>query len=91
MSKFDFDYMRNDELEVMCYNKNKWTKEEALKKSKVELNTDAELEVFDGYVSYGFYANEDGDVYNGWHCSSFSDSSRNKNSVDVWLVLEKTI
>lgn len=23
MSKFDFDYMRNDELEVMCYNKNK--------------------------------------------------------------------
>lgn len=94
MSKFDFEYMRTEEFECICYNKSKWTKEQALKQSIFEFNSDEKFEVYEGYARFGFL-NLEGDLYNTWYCSNpFADEeekikeSKIRNKVAVWIVIK---
>lgn len=94
MSKFDYEQMGNDDLSVMCYNKDKYTKEQALLLAKIELELIDEnigLEIFSSFIQYGFY-NFDGEVSNSWFIKSLRDSLRrtSKNQVAVWVVSEPT-
>lgn len=88
MSKFDFEYMSNDETECVCFNKQKWSKDKALEQGKFELDTDEELEVITSYVQHGFWKSPDGEVYNNWYCPNILEPiiAVTRTQVPVWLV-----
>ena len=91
MSYFDFEYICNDETELIAFNKKKRTKDEALKQARLELDTDNELEVFESYVQFGFWKAPDGEVYNSWYIKDMYEPVvlKTHNSVAVWCVKEK--
>lgn len=91
MSKFDFEFMSNEENECVCFNKEKWTKKTALEQAKYELDTDEELEVITSYVQHGFWKSPDGAVYNSWYCPNIIEPiiAELRTQVPVWLVKVK--
>lgn len=93
MSKFNFEYMSNDENEAVLFNKFKWTKEKALEQAKIELDTDEELEVITSVVQFGFWKSPDGEVYNNWFCPNLIEPLfiQTKTQVEAWLVRIKEL
>ena len=91
MSKFDFEYMANDDDDCVVFNKAKWTKEKALEQAKFELDTDNELEIITSYVQYGYWRSPDGEVYNNWYCPDIIEPiiAELRTQVPVWLVRVK--
>jgi len=92
MSKFDFMIMGNDDGCCMCYNKEKFTKEQALKSAIFELDLldkNSELGIYTSYVQYGF-SNYSGEVFNGWNIKDIFEPVKrtNKNQVEVWFIIE---
>ena len=92
MSKFDYMLMGNDDGTCVCYNKKLFTKEEALKKARCELDLideDDELEIDTSFVQYGF-SNYSGERYNGWYIKDIYEPVKrtSKNQVEVWFVKE---
>ena len=97
MSKFDYDYMTDGIIHVVVFNKKKWTKKEAIKQARLELDVwleeDTELEIFTSYTQYGYYLNCDDEVQNGWHIPDCYEavlvSCGKTNKVPVWVVKVK--
>ena len=92
MSKFDYERMGNENGSCMCYNKEKYTKEQALESAKFELDLideDSELEIHTSFVQYGF-GNYEGEVWNGWNIKDIFEpvERTSKNQVEVWLIIE---
>lgn len=93
MSKFDFELMSNEDDSVVCFNKQRWSRNKALEQAKIELESiydldNTELEVIEGYVQYGFWRSPDGELVNNWFCPNLNDPSfiKNINQVPVWIV-----
>ena len=89
-SKFDHNYMSNDETECVAFNKEKWTKEAALKQACLELQTedDDPLEIIESFVRFGYFRSADGDVYNTWYLEDLEQPviTEARNKVAVWVV-----
>lgn len=87
--------MSNEDTSVVAFNKEKWNIADARKKAKEELlqhgfgdDEDSEMRMFEGYVSYGFYTNFDGEQYNGWNINlnrTVQDSPKKRGDVEVWV------
>ena len=92
-SKFDFEYMSNDKTECVAFNKDRWTKEEALKQACHELDTehDDPLEIFESFVRFGYFRSVDGEVYNTWYLDDLEQPViiEARNKVAVWVVRKK--
>lgn len=75
MSKFDFEYMFNNEEGMMVFNKEKWTEADAINQAIFEFGLDdgTSLHTEKGYAKYGFYMTDTGDLINGWHLFSCGD------------------
>lgn len=93
MSTFDYGLMSNEDISVVCFNKEKWTKEQALEQAKSELpfsydSTKEKLKVFSSVVQYGFFRDPSGELTNSWFCPSIykSLSKQSKTQVEVWVV-----
>ncbi len=71
MSDFNYTYMSNDEVECVVFNKDKYTKEQAIKQAKYELDLEDEKEVklvvFESCIQYGYHTSDDGEKFNGWY------------------------
>jgi hypothetical protein len=93
MSKFNFGYLSDDEVELIALNKERYSKEEALELGRLELDVEAEveLEIFESCVQFGFFQSEDGEKYNCWFIKNMYESvaPKNKNQVPVWVVKVK--
>lgn len=92
MNKFDFMQMGNDDGSCMCYNKEKYTQEEALKGARFELElTDKYSKLFinTSFINYGF-SNYDGEVSNGWNIKDIFEPVKrtSKNQIEVWFITE---
>lgn len=92
MSKFDYEYMSNDDVEMVVFNKEKYRKEEVLEFAILEtLDYNPEdLEIIESYVRFGFYQAPDGEVYNGWHIQEIvRKTPPAKFEVPVWVAIPK--
>ena len=92
MSKFDYMVMGNDDGTCVCYNKELFTKEQALEKAKFELDLMDEentLEIDTSFINYGF-CNYMGEVSNRWNIKDIYEPVKrtSKNQVEVWFVRE---
>jgi hypothetical protein len=92
MCTFVYEMMGNDDGTCICYNKEKYTKEEALESAKFELDLideDNELEIDTSFVQYGFI-NYDGERSNGWNIKDIYEPVKrtSKNQVEVWFIRE---
>lgn len=59
---------------------------------ELELDAKTELDSFNSYIEYGFYAGFDGQRYNGWSIRNmYKPVNRKSNSVKVLVVKEKEI
>lgn len=92
MSKSDYEYMSNDDVEMVVFNKEKYRKEEVLEFAILEAldYKPEDLEIIESYVRFGFYQAPDGEVYNGWHISEIvRKTPPNKFEIPVWVVIPK--
>ena len=90
--KFDYEYMSNDDVEMVVFNKKKYYKAIVLRLAILEsLDYKPEdLEIIESYVSYGFYKAPDGEVYNGWHIKEIvRKTPPTKFEIPVWVVIPK--
>lgn len=91
MSKFDYDVFANDETTAAIFNFEKWSKEDAIEQARFELELDveAELEVFESFIEFGFYELFS-ERYNDWNIRSmYNPVKRKRNSVKVYVIKEK--
>jgi hypothetical protein len=93
MSKFNFEYLADDETELIALNKERYCKDEALELGRLELDVgeNVELEIFESCVQFGFFQSEDGEKYNCWFIKNMYESAvpQNRNQVPVWVVKVK--
>ena len=88
MNKFDYDLMANDEITTVCFNKNKYTKNQAFKLGVEELRNFGSSNYFKirtGYIRFGFNSSDDG-LLNGWNIDFNQTERKTKNEVEVWVV-----
>ena len=93
MSKFNYCYMSNSLDQCVVFNKERWTKEEALLQTPIvdlDIKENNKLEVFSSFIQYGYFTNEDDEVCNGWSILDMEKPStrKSKNQVEVWVVKE---
>lgn len=89
MNVFDYALMANDERTTVCFNKKRYTKEEAFKLGKEELLNHCEFKEFEirtGFVKLGYYKACEGEVHNGWSISFSQNKREDKTDVEVWVV-----
>lgn len=92
MSKFDYEYMSNHDVEMVVFNKEKYHKEIVLEFAIFEAldYKPEDLEIIESYVRFGFYQAANGEVYNGFHIKEIvRKTPPNKFEVPVWVVMPK--
>jgi len=92
MTKFDYEYMSNDDVEMVVFNKDKYHKGIVLRLAIFESldYIPEDLEIIESYVRYGFYQAPDGAVYNSWHIpETIRKTPPNKFEIPVWVVIPK--